>query len=449
MIYSYRFQVVIRVIILGLLIFLCLYAAHQPQWYTTTAILAVLSAISMIELVHYTEQWRREFRKFLMSIRYRDFTSGNYQRGSRWNMPEYKFAFREITREFQQVRLEKEAHYQYIQTIIGHINTALMCFDHRGDIRFSNTAANEFFGVHQLRSLSQVERECPELAAFIGSDKTGGGLLKVLLRGKLYRLSVQLSLFKMQDQQLRLVSFRDIREELEETELESWKKLIQVLTHEIMNSATPVASLSKAMLNMLTGFAPDEKKGVIIPPVDFEELVQSMQSIENRSRGMLKFVDDYKNLSRIPVPVFEPVSINDLMKYVFHLLKPELDNRGIVFRIQITPADISVTGDHDMLQRVFLNLILNSMYALEGQPAPQISVMAGRPDSGRVEIAVQDNGRGIHPQDMDKIFIPFFSTRKGGSGLGLSISREIIRAHRGKLLVASREGEGTVFTIVL
>ena len=433
MIYSYRFQVVIRVIILGLLIFLCLYAAHQSQWYTTTAILAALSVISMIELVHYTEQWRREFRKFLMSIRYRDFTSGNYQGGSRWNMPEYKYAFREITREFQQVRLEKEAHYQYIQTIIGHINTALMCFDDQGDIRFSNTAANE----------------CPELAAFIGSDKTGGGLLKVLLRGKLYRLSVQLSLFKMQDQQLRLVSFRDIRDELEETELESWKKLIQVLTHEIMNSATPVASLSKAMLKMLTGFAPDKKNGVIIPPMDFEELVQSMQSIENRSRGMLKFVDDYKNLSRIPVPVFEPVIINDLVKYVFHLLKPELDNRGIVFLIQITPADISVTGDHDMLQRVFLNLILNSMYALEGRPAPQISVMAVRLDSGRVEIAVQANGRGIHPQDMDKIFIPFFSTRKGGSGLGLSISREIIRAHRGKLLVASREGEGTVFTIVL
>ncbi len=203
------------------------------------------------------------------------------------------------------------------------------------------------------------------------------------------------------------------------------------------------------MLNLLTGFAPDEKKGVIIPPVDFEELVQSMQSIEDRSRGMLKFVDDYKNLSRIPVPVFEPLIIIDLVKYVFRLLKPELDSRGIVFRIQIAPADISVSGDHDMLQQVFLNLILNSMYALEGQPAPQISVMAGRLDSGRVEIAVQDNGRGIHPQDMDKIFIPFFSTRKGGSGLGLSISREIIRMHRGKLLVASREGEGTVFTIVL
>lgn len=435
--------------ILAVLIFACLYAATQPQWYTTTIILALMVLAGLAEMIRFTEKWRRDLHKFLKAVKYRDFSGFQAEHHFTGKSPEYQKAFHEIAREFQQVRLEKEAHYQYLQTLIHHVDTAIICFDHKGEVVFSNASANSFFGVNQLRGMEHIKRLCPEMYKFLHSAEAGRDILTILLRGKLFRLSIQQTRFKAQNLDLHLISFRDIKNELEETELESWKKLIQVLTHEIMNSATPVASLSSASLKILNASPIKAVEGFLIPSSDFKDLYRCIETVEERSRGMLKFVDDYKNISKLPGPQFETVVVKNLVKYVTNLLQSEFDKRKIDIRINIQPPELALNADHEMMQRVLINLMLNSIYALEETKNPYIAVSAKKTGDHKTELLITDNGRGIPQPDMEKIFIPFFSTRKGGSGMGLGITREIIRMHRGKIQVTSRVGNGTSFTLQL
>jgi nitrogen fixation/metabolism regulation signal transduction histidine kinase len=441
--YSYRSKILFRIVILGLIMFAFIYAIHQKQWYFTSIILAIIIIASTIELIYFSENWMREFKKFLMSIKHRDFTGFYYDEKLQKTIPEYKFAFKEISREFQNVRIEKELHYQYLQTITNHIKIALICCKDDGSVQLANPAANELFGVHQLRSLSQVENISPDLFKGIKSTPERSKVIKSVFKGKLRQLVIDKSNFILGGEHLMLVSFRDINNELEQNELESWKKLIQVLTHEIMNSATPISSLSKATLDILDSYKQNSSKDIVLSTEDFEDLYNSIATIENRGRGMQKFVDDYKNLMKIPQPKFEQVNVSGLLSYTKNLLAKEFDARGIKIELSIEPDDLTIFADPDMIERVILNLMLNAMYAMEDEPKPKLLIFARPDSSGKILISIKDNGKGIPEENMDKIFVPFFTTRKGGSGLGLGISREILRQHQGSIEVESYENEGT------
>nr|NQU92367.1 GHKL domain-containing protein [Bacteroidota bacterium] len=449
MTYSYRFKIITRVIVLGISMYFFTFALYQTQWYVTSTVLGVLSLTILAELIYFTENWKREFKKFLMSIKYRDFTGYYYDEKLKKDIPEYKFAFKEISKEFQHIRIEKELHYQYLQTIVSHIKTVLLCFEGNGKIRLVNHAALKLFGIHQMGNINQIERISKHLYDTLVSKKMTEELIKISIKGRLYQLAMQRTFFTLGNQELTLISLKDIKNELEENELDSWKKLIQVLTHEIMNSATPIASLSKAMKDLLAEFSSETNAHVVLTGDDFVDLKNSISSIENRSRGMLKFADDYKNLSSLPQPKFDHVDAGNIITYVVNLVKPELDSRNIAIKTDIPPGQIKLFADQEMIQRLLLNLILNAMYACEKNGRPEISVAAQISEGGKAVIRVSDNGHGIKAENLDKIFIPFFSTRKGGSGLGLSISREIIRLHRGTIEVQSIEAEGTTFAVVL
>ena len=449
MISSYRFKILTRVIILGISMYLFTFALYQPQWYVTSTVLGIISLAILGELIYFSENWKREFKKFLMSIKYRDFTGFYYDENLKGDIPEYKFAFKEISKEFQNIRIEKELHYQYLQTIIGHIKTALICFGNDGKIQLVNKAALELFSIHQLGNINQIERISKKLFKALTAKLTSPELIKLSIKGRLHHLAMQRTHFILGEQELTLASLKDIKNELEENELESWKKLIQVLTHEIMNSATPIASLSKALKDLLIEFEPENNENILMKSEDFSDLKNSISSIENRSRGMLKFADDYKNLSSLPQPLFENIDAVSVISYVVNLVKPELDTRNISIKLNLNQGGLEISADQEMLQRLLLNIILNAMYACENSKRPEISITATPTAKGKTAINISDNGHGISPEKMEKIFIPFFSTRKGGSGLGLSISREIVRIHRGTIEVQSLEGEGTTFSVVL
>jgi len=447
MIYSYRFKILWRIIILGVSMFLFIYAIQQKQWYVTSIILAIIILASIVELIYFSENWMREFKKFLMSIKHRDFTGFYFDEKLKNSIPEYKFAFREISREFQNVRIEKELHFQYLQTLTHHINIALICCKENESIQLANPAANELFGVHQLRSLNQLKRIAPELYAGIKSTPEKSQIIKVVIKGKLRQVIVDKSHFILDREPLMLVSFRDIKNELEQNELDSWKKLIQVLTHEIMNSATPISSLSKTTLEILDNYDSEKKQNILLEWDDFEDLYHSVATIENRGRGMLKFVEDYKNLMKIPQPKFEQVEIKSLILYTRNLLSKQIEDRGIHTELSVEPDDLTIDADRDMVERVILNLMLNSIYAVENEGTPKLSVTAIKTSNNQTRIRISDNGKGISKENMDKIFVPFFTTRKNGSGLGLGISREIMRLHHGNIDVESSENMGTTITL--
>ncbi|MEM9937103.1 MAG: ATP-binding protein, partial [Bacteroidota bacterium] len=259
---------------------------------------------------------------------------------------------------------------------------------------------------------------------------------------------VQASEFSLQNQGYTLLSLQDIRQELDEKEMESWQKLIRVLTHEIMNSVTPIISLSGVIHEYLADEEDQPIPLASIPSSHAEDMLQGIQTIERRSHGLLQFVKAYRNLTRIPPPEFEMVDLGGILQQILVLLKAELEGATITVETDIE-ASLSRYADAKLLEQVFINLIKNAMEAVSHQKNPLIRVKAHIDPQQKVVIQIQDNGPGIPLEIQDKLFIPFFSTKAQGSGIGLSLSQQIIRIHKGEISFFSEKGKGSVFTISL
>ena len=266
----------------------------------------------------------------------------------------------------------------------------------------------------------------------------------MLKEGELKNLSLRATEFILKNNHYKIVSIQDIKSELEEKEVESWQKLIRVLTHEIMNSAIPISTLSSVISQML-----EDEQGNPLPLSDLEDdisedVLGGLKTIESRSKGLVKFVDAYKSLTKIDPPKFETVSLKKLVADITKLLKPDLDGRQIELSIEIDKSH-KVKGDSELLAQVLINLLKNAMEALEdmkGKIAIESKILGGR-----TVLALSDNGPGIEPDILENIFVPFFSTKKKGSGIGLSLSRQIMRLHKGSIAVQSKLGVGTTFVL--
>jgi signal transduction histidine kinase len=249
--------------------------------------------------------------------------------------------------------------------------------------------------------------------------------------------------FKMRDKAIKLVSLQNIQTELEEKELEAWQKLIRVLTHEIMNSVTPISSLSSTVNDMLTtGNAND------LDEEQVDDIKSAVTTIHRRSEGLINFVENYRSLTKIPKPNFEIFSVQHLFDRLKRLLSNDLEKYSIRLSLSVEPRSLEVTADPDMVEQILINLVINSTHALKDTENKSLSLTAGLNEKGRVFIKVTDNGPGI-PQDIqEKIFIPFFSTKSSGSGIGLSLARQIMRSHRGNIRVSSKPNEETTFSLI-
>lgn len=242
------------------------------------------------------------------------------------------------------------------------------------------------------------------------------------------------------------MTFHDIRSEIEQKEIEAWYKLIRILTHEVMNSITPLSSLTETILMLLEEKNGKPKDSSEITNVQLDDIRKSLKTIQGRSEGILEFVDAYRRLTNIPHPEFEDVNLHELIVRVENLLKSDLERKNISFETSIQKKSLSITADKHLMEQVFINLVSNSVYALEGQKEPKIEIKAAK-EKFNTCIEVTDNGKGISLDKIDKVFIPFFSTRDGGSGIGLSLSKQIIHLHHGRIKVKSTEGKGTTFRI--
>ncbi len=292
--------------------------------------------------------------------------------------------------------------------------------------------------------IKKINEDLYELILKLSSGQNE--MIKVILKGELMQLSVYASEFKLQEVPHKLVSIQDIKEELETQELESWQKLIRVLTHEIMNSVTPISSLSSAINEMMTEENGTMKSLSKIPAEDVDDMYSSLRTIEERSKGLLKFVSNYKDLTRLPQPVFKNIKLVELFDDVSSLMKKTLDKHKIGFEVFSEGPELAIYADKDMILQVLINLIVNAIDALEKKRNKKIR-MTGFRLGEKTFIQVSDNGQGIDRESIDKIFIPFFTTKKKGSGIGLNLARQIMRLHKGSIYFTSEEGKGTTFTL--
>jgi len=443
---SHRIRILVRVILIALVIGFMFFTINQEKWYVASAVSVSVVILLLIELFRFIDRSNLEFVDLLQSLKYQDFTRSYRRKYSERSFRELESSFNEILSLYRQARMDQAVQYRYLQIVLDHIQVALVCFNDSGEVILFNDAASRLFKRDGVSNLEPLKSEYPDLYRSMVNLKAGQrDLVRINTEEEVLRLAVSATGVRIREEKYKLVSLQDIRQELEEQELDSWQKLFRVLTHEIMNSVTPVSSLSRAINEMLIDEKGNRRKLQEIEPDDLEDMYSSLEAIEERSKGLLKFVADYKNLTKLPKPAFESLSVQSLIEHMKNLLAMEMEQAGIVFKVEKPAGSIQIWADRQMIQQVLINLLKNSMEAVENTSTKTIRLSAGSID-GKTSIRVTDTGRGIDPENADKVFIPFFTTRKKGSGIGLSLSRQIMRLHNGSVYFHS-EKKGTTFIL--
>lgn len=452
---NFRFGLLIRTVLLGIAIFFAIFSSYKNEWYVTTVVSGVLSIIFIIEIINYAEKYKRSLSDFLLSIKSRDFVSSTSSVNDKATRDILKDAYKEILNEFQNIRIDKEIQYHYLKSIVEHIQIALLSFDEKGDIQFINKTATDLINLQNIKNVKNIITINKNLYNLIQKLKSGENeLIKIKINDNLLHLSVYATELKIQNppagrasKSIKLISLQNIKQELEYQELESWQKLIRVLTHEIMNSVTPISSLSNVINETLEETKGQKSELTKISDDDFEDMISSLKTIENRSKGLLKFVSSYKQLTRLPKPDFKEVNLIELINHCITLLKQKLKENNINLKFNNTNNEIIVYADYDQIEQVIINLMINAIDAVKGQENPVIKIDLISANSNKHRVIIKDNGKGIDPEEIDKIFIPFYTTKKEGSGIGLSLSRQIMRLHKGSINVNSEVGKGSKFTL--
>lgn len=444
---NFRINIIVRIIILAATIFL-FFLSLETNYHVTPFLVGAVILVEVFTIIRYVDRTNRDLTSFLESIRFAEFTRTFKIEGMGSSFDELNRAFNDVITDFQKVRSEKEEHFHYLQSIVQNIDVAILAYRKDGTIEMINKAAKKLFQIHSLKNIKGLEQLSPELVNTLLHINPGeNALVKVQDQDDILQLAIYSTEFKIKDKLIILSTINNIQNVLEEQETEAWQKLIRVLTHEIMNSITPIASLSSTLEIMLKGIT---ENGNVREELDINtvmEILQALQTINKRSTGLLHFVNTYRNLTRIPKPNFRIFPVHELFKNIYLLMEEELAESKINFITKIEPDNLMVSADEQLIEQVVINLIRNSIHALENRTNPTIELKAFYNKRGRVTLQVTDNGTGILPEVLDKIFIPFFTTKQSGSGIGLSLSRQILRLHNGTISAYSLPDKETVFTM--
>ena len=440
---TFRAKIIIRILSLIGLVLLLDYCITHTEYYITMFILAVVIVLVVMGIVRYVDQTNRDFASFLMGIKYEDFsaTYSGHHKGKTFG--EMYDAFNQINQKFLNIKAEKEANHQYMQTIVEHISVGLLVLDSEGNVFLMNKALQEMIKKPYLVGVKSLQQINEALYETVNRLKTGEKeLLKISIDNDMLQMAIQAKEFKLRNQSLKLLSFQNIQSELEEQELQAWQKLIRILRHEIMNSITPIVSLTSTIESMIgDGTSVDEET--------MQDIKDGLGAIQNRSEGLMHFTETYRNLTRLPPPSFETVDARHIIQRIYTLFKPLTDKNGINFQTQLPATPITFDADAELMEQVLINLLKNAIEAVKEEEKPVIVISANKDSEGRITIEVADNGIGISPKVMEQMFVPFYTTKNEGSGIGLNLSRQIVRKHKGRISARSEEGEGSVFTVVI
>ncbi|MEM6524746.1 MAG: HAMP domain-containing sensor histidine kinase, partial [Bacteroidota bacterium] len=441
---NFRWNILIRVTAIVALSITLAWVLVETNWFFTPLVVSATILIVAGNLVYYTERTNKDLTQFLLSIKQGGFTSSfkNQKRGG--SQKGLSKAFNDVIHEFQKISIEKETQYLYLQTLNENIGVSIISFDENGNIELMNPAAKALLKKPYLKNISGLTVVDKTLYKATTEMESGEKrVIKSFIDQEMQQLSVQVKDFVIQEKGFRLALFQDINAELDQKEIEAWQKLTRVLTHEIMNSVTPIASLSTAVNQLISN--PEAMDTMSIE--DKKDIITSLKTIEDRSKGLIHFVGAYKNFSRIPELSIEKVDIVKLVERIVHLLQPDLGHSLIELNV-MTPKSLEVKADNELLEQVLINLVKNAIEALNGKRNGRIEVSANKKGAKKCEIKITDNGPGITDEVLERIFIPFYTTKKSGTGVGLSFAKQIIKLHGGELVVRTELGIGTTFKIV-
>lgn len=426
----FRLLVAAQAVALALTTALLAYTAVATDFVAVTIVIGLVVLLQVTTLVRYVESHVDDLEDFFATVRYEDFTRRFVEEGVD---AELKEAFNAVIRRFREARADREVQAEYLETVVRHVPVPLLAVRADGSLRLANNPLRRLTGMPDLRhvdDLGRLDERLPRMLADVPAGRQR--LLQARFRDVPVELRVSVSELRLDGSNERIYSIENLSGELTARESSAWRNLIRVLTHEIMNTLTPVTSLAQSC-------------GALVDDADrVGELRDALATIARRSEGLTNFVARYRELLQVPQPATQPVGVEAALESIVALMRRELD--GVDVTVAVTPATLKVDADPALLDQVLLNLVRNAVQAMAGRSGARLT-LGGRLDYGRALIQVADNGPGIPEELRDQVFIPFFTTRRGGSGIGLSVSRQIMTAHGGELTMASGP-DGTVMTLL-
>ncbi|HEY0655759.1 MAG TPA: ATP-binding protein [Chryseosolibacter sp.] len=443
--FNWRSPVMPRVAILSATIFLfAFFAFSSGDWFYALVFFG-LSVYQVKLLIEYLDRSHENIASFLDSIQFDDLS---YSFKTESDDPVVQRLHKELNEamlKLRNSRREKDSEFLFFKNIVMHVGIGLIIFKEDGKIEIFNSAARRLLKINRAENINDLKDVSETLVNVFIKLRTGGReLVRLKIGDDLFQLSIYAIELTLRGENVKLISIQNIQSELEEKEMEAWQNLVRVLTHEIMNSVTPISSLAGIVEEELKQHMQLQEDKQLTKD-QLNDIHLSLQTISKRSEGLIHFVKEFRSLTSIPKPRQVQIEVKTLLEELTMLHRKELMEKNIQLTISVYPDDLTISADKNMIEQVIINLIKNAIQAFEDQEEKRIELKASLNEKSRPIISVKDNGTGIDPEAMEKIFIPFFTTKKTGSGIGLSLSRQIMRQHQGTLTVKSTVGKGTEF----
>lgn len=429
--------ILLRVAVLFGFISASVISLYETDFVVTPIMLCLLALISTSELIWHLYKLQRSWAGFLLSIQHQDFNR-HYQDQSEF--PQLHKAYDLITESFEKLKTNKHADHRLLQTVSEHIQIGLVCYLETGEIVFSNKTVRSMLGIKSFQNIESLSNKQENVYNYLISENTVSGTL--VEGNNEQRLLIKTEKFSLQNKAYRLASLYDIKTTLDTHELESYQKLMKVMTHEIMNSTTPVLSLIQVINKKLI----DESENKLnqLNGKDQKNIAISLNAVETRTKGMLNFVEAYRQINKEVNPILDCIHSKTLMNSIKALI---IDPSNTYYSFQDN-IDKELRLDPDLITQTIINLLKNAKEALLDIKKPEIKMILKMSDNDLC-IVIEDNGDGILSDDSSEVFVPFFTTKSTGSGIGLALSRKIVKAHGGNLTYMRTTDEITQFRILL
>lgn len=444
-----RFTIVLVILqsMLALTLFTLMWTIFRSHMVITSINLAVLVILEMIYLIYYINRTSRDLARFFDAFRFQDGTVSFAVPEKQKKFSALYQSFEQLLKEFRILRSSLQTEKQFYLGALNHIGMGLIVVSPNGTVKFSNRAIQRMVESGHIDNLNTLDKLKPGLGSTIlQMSPNSKELVKVVLYNEVVQLSVRCSVFRMENDLYRILSFQDIKYEIEKNEAEAWQKLIRILTHEIMNSVSPITLTSSGIIQML------EKEGkprnlAEIDSAVLNNVLTGLQAIRKRSKGLASFVESYNAINHLPQPVMTLIPVSGLFGHIELLMKEEFQRNKVLFESTVAPLSLVLHADERLVGQILINLLRNALQAMDQVQEKHIILSAFQMDE-QVRISVTDNGKGIPPELLDSVFVPFYTTRNEGSGIGLSLSREIMKLHGGGIRVYSVPGRETTFTLL-
>ncbi|MFD2512295.1 sensor histidine kinase [Pontibacter locisalis] len=416
-------------------------------WSEALVFLLPVIIYQVVDLTRFLRTAQNELSQFIESVHYRDFSRYYNEQYPSAQLKLLRKGFNEINTTLKSINREKESQHLHLQKIMELVETGILSYDtDSGEIVLMNESLKKLLHVPFMKTIHYLEKRDPELYLAVKELEPGRSKIATAntahFEKTAFKVLLSATAFRSEGHTYKLIAFQNINEALDETESKAWQKLLNVMTHEIMNSVAPIASLADTLKNRL-----HETAATGPSAHDLEDFEVGVSTIKSRSLGLLRFAEVYRNLNKITRLNLVDVSVKEVFRNLKNLMQPSLAQKNIRLEMEMDDPGMHLLADKNLLDQVLINLIMNAIEAVKYQSDPCITLSAYNSQEGKTIIKVADNGMGMSREVQEKIFIPFFSTKKNGTGIGLSLCKQIILLHQGSIQIQSAEGEGTAFIL--